>query len=182
MMKSSKMSFFRNGALGVLGAVSLLAVASAQTVAPVGANGQPPSLTPEQQATMQRDANTALHYKLAPNVLPRLTSALKAIQAAGIQPPSQFGMSLDQQIGLVEQVKGLDGILKANGFTARDFVMSLTCVGLTASLMNVPPNQAGSSPLVPDAANTALLKNNNAQLQALAEVLRGGQSGGGQQQ
>mgnify|MGYP001210267311 CR=1 FL=1 len=77
------MSFFRNGALGVLGAVSLLAVASAQTVAPAGPNGQPPTLTPEQQATMQRDPDTALPHKLAPNVLPRLGPTPQSIQAAG---------------------------------------------------------------------------------------------------
>lgn len=58
----------------VLGAMALLlaGAAQAQSVAPVGGSRpQAPSLTPEQVATMQHDMDTALHYKLAPDVLPR---------------------------------------------------------------------------------------------------------------
>ena len=159
----------------VLGAVALLAgaAAHAQSVTPVGgATPHAPSLTLEQVVTMQHDMDTALHYKLAPDVLPRLSATLRAIQAAKIQPPGHAGMSLDQQIALVGQVPGLEAILKAHGLDARSFVMSLTCVGLTGSLLNVPPGQGGAQMPVPDAANVAILKNNPQALQELVGVLR----------
>nr|WP_298795113.1 hypothetical protein [uncultured Acetobacter sp.] len=149
--------------------------ALAQTAAPAPAQGAPaarPNLTPEQMATLQRDMNTALHYKLASNVVPRLTSALKSIQAAHIQPPGRLGMSLEEQIGMVDKMPGLEPILKTNGFTAREFVMSLTCVGLTGSLMNVPPGQATGNIPTPDAQNVAILKANPQELQELITVLR----------
>lgn len=165
----------------VLGAMALLVsgAAHAQSVAPVdGAQPHAPSLTPEQVVTMQHDMDTALHYKLAPDVLPRLSGALKAIQAAKIQPPGHAGMSLEQQIALVEQVPGLGAILKAHGLDARSFVMSLTCVGLTGSLLNVPPGQGGAQMPVPDAANVAILKSNPQALQELVGVLRQGAGAG----
>lgn len=146
-------------------------VALAQT-APAQSGQQPPALTGEQMATMRHDMDTALHYKLAPDVLPRLTNALKAIHAANIQPPGHVGMSLDEQIAMVSKVQGLAPILKANGFAPRDFVMSLTCVGLTGSLMNVPPGQASSKMPTPEPENVALLKANQADLQNLIGVLR----------
>ncbi|CEF57254.1 hypothetical protein AGA_2570 [Acetobacter ghanensis] len=180
MIRLDNMGFIRKAST-VLGAVALLAAgaAQAQSVAPVGgATPQAPSLTPEQVATMQHDMDTALHYKLAPDVLPRLSATLKAIEAANIQPPGRVGMSLDQQIALVGQVPGLDAILKAHGMSARDFVMSLTCVGLTGSLLNVPPGQGGAHMPVPDPANVAILKNNPQALQELVGVLRGGAAAG----
>ena len=90
--------------------------AGAQTAAPAQTPAQAPTqaqgasrpnLTPEQVTTLQRDMNTALHYKLAANVVPRLTSALKSIQAAHIQPPGRLGMSLEEQINMVGKVPGL---------------------------------------------------------------------------
>lgn len=176
MIKVKNMVFIRK-AFPVLGAMALLVAgaAQAQSVAPAGgARPQAPSLTPEQVATMQHDMDAALHYKLAPDVLPRLSAALRAIQAAKIQPPGRAGMSLDQQIALVGQVPGLGAILKAHGLDARSFVMSLTCVGLTGSLLNVPPGQGGAQMPVPDAANVAILKNNPQALQELVGVLREG--------
>lgn len=155
--------------------------AGAQTAAPAQTPAQAPTqaqgasrpnLPPEQVTTLQRDMNTALHYKLAATVVPRLTSALKSIQAAHIQPPGRLGMSLEEQIDMVGKVPGLEPILKTNGFTPREFVMSLTCVGLTGSLMNVPPGQASSTIPTPDAANVAILKSNPQQLQDLIAVLR----------
>lgn len=166
---------FGRMALGVtllVGSV-LSGVAQAQTTAPVGAGGQASGLTPEQVATMQHDMDTALHYHLASDVLPRLSATLRAIQAAGILPPARYGMSLDQQVGLVEQVPGLEAILKAHGFSAHDFVMSLTCVGLTTNFMNVPPSQVKGNMPTPDAHNVELLKSNPKALQELVGVLRG---------
>lgn len=162
-------------ALGVtvLAGSVVAGAAQAQTTAPVGAGGQASGLTPEQVATMQHDMETALHYHLAPDVLPRLSATLRGIQAAGILPPARYGMSLDQQVGLVEQVPGLEAILKAHGFTAHDFVMSLTCVGLTTNFMNVPPSQAKGNMPTPDAQNVDLLKSNPKALQELVGVLRG---------
>ncbi|WP_246856460.1 hypothetical protein [Acetobacter vaccinii] len=165
------MSFLRKGFLVLAGALPLLAagVTQAQTTA----TNRPPALTPEQVAIMRHDMDTALHYKLAPDVLPRLTATLQAIQTAGIQPPARYGMSLDQQIQFVEQVKGLSAILKDHGFTPRDFVMSLTCVGLTGSLMNIPAGQeAGGDLTKPEPQNVALLRANPQALQALASVIR----------
>lgn len=160
----------------VLMAGSVLAQpALAQTAAPAQTQGAPaarPNLTPEQITTLQRDMTTALHYKLASNVVPRLTSTLKSIQAAKIQPPGRFGMSLEEQIAMVGKVPGLEPILKTNGFTAREFVMSLTCVGLTGSLMNVPPGQATNGVPTPEAANVAILKSNPQEMQELITVLR----------
>ena len=176
MKKVGNMVFIRKAST-VLGAVALLVAgaAQAQSVAPVGgATPRPPSLTPEQASSMQHDMDTALHYKLAPDVLPRLSAALRDIQAAKIQPPGHVGMSLDQQIALVGQVPGLDVILKAHGLDARSFVMSLLCVGLTGSLLNMPPGQGGAQMPVPDAANAAILKNNPQALQELIGVLREG--------
>lgn len=152
-----------------------LAQTAAPTQAPAQAQGAPaarPNLTPEQITTLQRDMTTALHYKLASNVVPRLTSTLKSIQAAKIQPPGRFGMSLEEQIAMVGKVPGLEPILKTNGFTAREFVMSLTCVGLTGSLMNVPPGQATNGVPTPEAANVAILKSNPQEMQELITVLR----------
>ncbi|MDE7548396.1 hypothetical protein PY793_10425 [Acetobacter fabarum] len=166
----------------VLGVMALLLAGAAQAQSVVPADGgrpQAPSLTPEQVATMQHDMDAALHYKLAPDVLPRLSAALRAIQAAKIQPPGHVGLSLDQQITLVGQVPGLDAILKAHALDARSFVMSLTCVGLTGSLLNIPPGQGGAHMPVPDAANVAILKNNPQALQELVGVLREGAPTGG---
>ncbi|MCP1243562.1 hypothetical protein GOB86_12415 [Acetobacter lambici] len=180
-MKKVKNMVFIRKASTVLGAMALLVAgaAQAQSVAPVGgATPQAPSLTPEQVATMQHDMDAALHYKMAPDVLPRLSGALRAIKAAKIQPPGRVGMSLDQQIALVGQVPGLGAILKAHGLDARSFVMSLTCVGLTGSLLNVPPGQGGAQMPVPDAANVAILKNNPQALQELVGVLREGAPAG----
>lgn len=163
-----------SGKMMALAAVAFVAVgqvAVAQT-APAENGQQQPALTAEQMATMRHDMDTALHYKLAPGVLPRLTNTLKAIHAANLQPPGHLGMSLDDQIAMVSKVQGLPPILKANGFTPPDFVMSLTCVGLTGSLMNVPPGQASNKMPMPEPENVALLKANQADLQALIGVLR----------
>ncbi|MBS0961306.1 MULTISPECIES: hypothetical protein [Acetobacter] len=155
-------------------AVAALAVscsglsAFAQTTA-AGGNGAAPALSAQQVLAMRQEMTSALNYKLSPDVLPRLTSTLQAIHAAGIQPPGRAGMSLAQQIDMVSKTDKLEPILKANGFTARDFVMSLTCVGLTGSLMNV---QGHSGIPQPDAQNVALLKAHPDQLQALIAVLR----------
>ncbi len=178
MRKFDNMVFIRK-ASAVLGAMALLVTgaAQAQSVAPVGgATPHAPPITPEQVATMQNDMETALHYKLAPDVLPRLSATLRAIQAANIQPPGHVGMSLDQQIALVGQVPGLAAILKAHGLDARSFVMSLTCVGLTGSLLNIPPGQGSAQMPVPDAANVAILKNNPQALHELVGVLQQGVS------
>lgn len=158
----------------VLAQNALAQNAPAQTASPAQAPAPAArsNLTPEQVTTLQRDMNTALHYKLAPDVVPRLTSALKSIQAAHIQPPGRLGMSIEEQVAMVGKVPGLDPILKTNGFTPREFVMSLTCVGLTGSLMNVPPGQATSRIPTPDAQNVAILKSNPQQLQDLVTVLR----------
>jgi hypothetical protein len=167
---------FCKAAMGVtmLAAGVCAGAAQAQTTAPVGAGGQASGLTPEQIATMQHDMDAALHYHLAPDILPRLSATLQSIQAAGILPPARYGMSLDQQVGLVEQVPGLAAILKEHGLTAHDFVMSLTCVGLTTNFMNVPPSQMTGNMPTPDAQNVALLKSNPKALQELVGVLRGG--------
>ncbi|WP_242401055.1 hypothetical protein [Acetobacter okinawensis] len=45
-------------------------------------------------------------------------------------------------------------------------------MGLTGSLLNVPPGQGGAQMPVPDAANVAILKNNPQALQELVGVLR----------
>ncbi len=148
--------------LAVLAAILCAPAAGAQTAAVTG---------PAQAGTPALSA-TALHYKLAPDVLPRLTAALKAIHAAHIQPPGHVGMSLDEQIGMVNKVPGLDPILKTNGFSAHDFVMSLTCVGLTGSLMNVPQTQQTAQMPTPEPQNVALLKAKPDELQALISVLR----------
>lgn len=175
------MSFYKNrvsfvgkcASLAVLAAILCGPCAEAQTPAATGpAQGAAPALSEQQMTTMRRDMDTALHHKLAPDVLPRLTSALKAIHAAHIQPPGHVGLSLDEQIGLVGKVPGLEAILKANGFTAREFVMSLTCVGLTGSLMNVPPTQQTAQMPTPEPQNVALLKAKPEELQALISVLR----------
>ncbi len=174
MKRFENMTFVRKVST-VLGGMALLVAgaAQAQSVAPVGgATPRAPALTAEQVVSMQQGREAVLHYKLAPDILPRLTATLKAIQAANIQPPTQMGATLEQQIALVEKVPGVDGILKAHGLTARDFVMSLECVGQTGSLMNIPPGQGGSYIPVPDPANVAVLKNNPQALQELAGVLR----------
>ncbi|MFT8336599.1 MAG: hypothetical protein ABF628_10525 [Acetobacter orientalis] len=159
--------------LAVLAAILCAPAAGAQTVAVTGpAQAGTPALSAQQMTTMRRDMDTALHYKLAPDVLPRLTAALKAIHAAHIQPPGHVGMSLDEQIGMVNKVPGLDPILKTNGFSAHDFVMSLTCVGLTGSLMNVPQTQQTAQMPTPEPQNVALLKAKPDELQALISVLR----------
>lgn len=180
MKKGDGMVFIRKAST-VLGAMALLAgsAAHAQSVTSVGgATPHAPSVTPEQVAAMQHDMDAALHYRLAPDVLPRLSGALKAIQAANIQPPGHVGLSLEQQIAIVGQVPGLAAILKAHGLDARSFVMSLTCVGLTGSLLNIPAGQGGAQMPVPDAANVAILKNNPQALQELVGVLRQGGSTG----
>ncbi|MGV4878228.1 hypothetical protein [Acetobacter indonesiensis] len=179
LLVSGKMMALVATAAVVGGTIALVNPAFAQTAQPQGqaqSGQQRPALTGEQMATMRHDMDTALHYKLAPDVLPRLTSTLKAIHAANIQPPGRLGMSLDEQVSMVEKVPGLPPILKANGFTPHDFVMSLTCVGLTGSLMNVQPGQANSQVPTPEAANVALLKAHPEDLQALITVLRAEQA------
>lgn len=47
-------------------------------------------------------------------------------------------------------------------------------MGLTGSLLNIPPGQGGAQMPVPDAANVAILKNNPQALQELVGVLREG--------
>ena len=159
--------------LAVIAATLCAPAAGAQTAAVTGpAQAGAPALSAQQVNTMRRDMDTALHYKLAPGVLPRLTTTLKAIHAAHIQPPGHVGMSLDEQIVMVGKVPGLDPILKTNGFSAHDFVMSLTCVGLTGSLMNVPQTQKTAQMPTPEPQNVALLKANPDDLQALITVLR----------
>lgn len=159
--------------LAVLAAILCAPVAEAQTTAVTGpSQAGAPALSAQQVNTMRRDMDTALHYKLAPDVLPRLTTALQAIHAAHIQPPGHVGMSLDEQIVMVGKVPGLEPILKTNGFSAHDFVMSLTCVGLTGSLMNVPPTQKTAQMPTPEPQNVALLKAKPDELQALITVLR----------
>lgn len=166
-------SFVSQCAAAVLTVALGTHAALAQGTAVTGpAQGAQPTLSDEQVKTLRHDMETALHYPLKADVLPRLTNTLKAIHAANIQPPGRVGMSLDEQIAMVEKVPGLDAILKANNFTARDFVMSLTCVGLTGSLMNVTPNQQTAQMAQPDPKNVALLKANQTELQDLIAVLR----------
>lgn len=161
--------------LALLGSIPLwvVGVAPAQPVQAetMQEEAAPPKLSHEQVMIMRHDTEAVLHYKLPPDILPRLTATLQAIQKAGIRPPEQYGMSLDEQIRFVEQVKGLDTILHDHGFTPRDFVTSLTCVEMTGSMMDVSTDRNNST-LTPDPQNVDLLRRNPQALQELAQVVR----------
>ena len=165
------MAFFSKNVLALVGSIPFWIMGMTQVHAETMQESGLSTPSHEQVMIMRRDTEAILHYKLAPDVLPRLTATLQAIQKAGIRPPDHYGMSLDEQIRLVEKVKGLDRILRAHGFTARDFVTSLTCVGMTGSMMNALADQRNDS-MKPDPENVALLRNNPQALHDLDQVVR----------
>ena len=165
------MAFFSKNVLALVGIIPFWIMGMTQVHAETMQESSLSAPSHEQVMIMRRDTEAILHYKLAPDVLPRLTATLQAIQKAGIRPPDHYGMSLDEQIRLVEKVKGLDRILRAHGFTARDFVTSLTCVGMTGSMMNALADQRNDS-MKPDPENVALLRNNPQALHDLDQVVR----------
>lgn len=165
------MAFFSKNILALVGSISLWVVGMAQVHAETMQESNISAPSHEQVMIMRHDTENILHYKLAPDVITRLTATLQAIQKAGIRPPDHHGMSLDEQIHLVEQVKGLDRILRAHGFTAKDFVTSLTCVGMTGSMMNTLADQKDDS-MKPDPENIAILRNNPQALHDLDQVVR----------
>ncbi|GBR02683.1 hypothetical protein AA21952_0830 [Acetobacter oeni LMG 21952] len=135
---------------------------------------QPAAVQPtaEEMAQMRKDVQTAASYRLPPDFIPRMTSTLQALRASGLQPPPPAGhLSLDATIERINGVQGLDPFLKAHGFTARDFVLGLTCFGMTVALTQNP--QAQSSPQAPklNPANVALVNSSPEGVQALMQEM-----------
>lgn len=138
----------------------------------------PPQPTAAQQAAFQRDMQAAARYPLPADFLPRMTDTVRAIQAAGINPPNAPNLSLDETIARTAAIPGLQPILSAHGFTPRDFVLGITAFGLTQALIQQPPPPEAHAP-TPNPANVALIRNNPQQAQALMQAMGGpGQQGG----
>ncbi len=132
----------------------------------------PPQPSAAEMTQMRKDVQTAAAWRLPPDFIPRMTSTLQALRSSGLQPPPPAGqLSLDATIQRVNGVPGLAPLLKAHGFTARDFVIGLTCFGMTVALTHNP--QAQNSPQAPklNPANVALINSSPEGVQALMQEM-----------
>ncbi|GAA4489706.1 hypothetical protein [Gluconacetobacter tumulicola] len=158
--------------------LTILAAALAAAL-PAAALAQQPQPQPTQQArqpsaaeiaAFQRDVQTAAQYPLPADFLPRMTATLRAIQAAGINPPNAQNLSLTQTIDQTAAVPGLSQVLSAHGFSARDFVLGISAFGITESLIRQPP-PAGAHAPTPNPANVALLRAHQQEADALLQAM-----------
>ena len=78
-------------------------------------------------------------------------------------------MSLNETVQRVEAVPGLRPVLQANGFTARDFVMGLTCFGITYAVTSHAGDAQGAPRLNPQ--NVQLLQSDPQGVQALLQEM-----------
>ncbi|MBB2168235.1 hypothetical protein HLH36_07690 [Gluconacetobacter aggeris] len=150
-------------------AAALPAAALAQQPQPQPAQ-QARQPSPAEVAAFQRDVQTAVQYPLPADFLPRMTATLRAIQAAGINPPNAQTLSLAQTIDQTAAVPGLSQILSAHGFSARDFVLGISAFGITESLIRQPP-PAGAHAPTPNPANVALLRAHQQEADALLQAM-----------
>ncbi|NHN87714.1 hypothetical protein [Acetobacter conturbans] len=132
---------------------------------------QPPAPTEQQMAVMRRDVQTAAAYPLPTDFFPRMINTLEILRSTGLQPPAPTGRtSLNETIARVAAVPGIDAVLKSQGFTPRDFVMGLTCFGITYA---VTTNTSGNTQDAPklNPANIRLLQGNQAGVQGLLQEM-----------
>ncbi|MBB2160263.1 hypothetical protein ACLRDC_05730 [Gluconacetobacter sacchari] len=121
-------------------------------------------------AAFQHDMQAAAQYPLPADFLPRMTTTIRAIQAAGINPPNAQNLSLAQTIDQTAAIPGLSQILAANGFTARDFVMGISAFGITEAMIRQPPPAGAHAPTL-NPANVALLKAHQPEADALMKAM-----------
>lgn len=147
--------------------------ALAQTAGQPGVPAQgetPPQPTEAQMAQMRRDVQTAASYTLPRDFLTRMRATLQALRAANLQPPPGDPLSLEATIARVQKVAGVDAVMKSHGFTARDFVLGLTCFGMTVALTNNQQAASGQAPQL-NPANVALIRSNPQETQALLQEM-----------
>ncbi|GBQ21997.1 hypothetical protein AA0472_0627 [Acetobacter estunensis NRIC 0472] len=185
----------KHGAAAVMAALlaAVPVVGHAQTVwssGPVTDQGtttqdvpqQPPPPTEAQLAQMRQEVQEAASWRLPPDFLTRMAATLQALRNANLQPPAPGGhISLNETIARVQAVPGIDPILRAHGFTPREFVMGLTGFGITYAVTSNPQaQQSGKAPKL-NPANVKLLQSNPTGVQVLLQEM-GAQPGQGQQQ
>ncbi|NHO33128.1 hypothetical protein [Acetobacter fallax] len=125
-----------------------------------------------EMAQMRKDVQTAASWRLPPDFMPRMTTTLQALRASGLQPPPPGEhLSLDATIQRVNAVQGLAPLLKAHGFTARDFVLGLTCFGMTVALTRQPQGQNSAQAPKLNPANIALINSSPENVQALMQEM-----------
>ena len=125
-----------------------------------------------QQAAIQHDMETVARYKLPKDFFARMTPVMEQIRNSRISPPETPNLSLEDTIKRTEAMPQLQPILQQGHMTAREFVMGITTFGLTAAVMQHPPQDSRSMPpLNPD--NVSLLKSHTAQTQALIQIMGG---------
>ncbi|MCH4091569.1 hypothetical protein [Acetobacter sp.] len=131
---------------------------------------QPPAPDAAQLAAMRKDVQVAASYQLPDDFLPRMITTLQALQDAGLQPPPPEGhISLDDTIKRVESVQGIEPVLRAQGFSARQFVMGLTSFGITYAVTSHEADAKDAPHLNPH--NVALLQKNPEAVRALLQQM-----------
>ncbi|MHC0614709.1 hypothetical protein [Komagataeibacter oboediens] len=128
-----------------------------------------------QQAAIRHDMETVAQYRLPKDFFTRMTPVMEQIRNSRITPPETPNLSLEDTIKRTEAMPQLAPILQQGHMTAREFVMGITTFGMTAAVMQHPPQDSKSMPpLNPD--NVSLLKSHTAQTQALIQIMNGSDS------
>ncbi|GBR28435.1 hypothetical protein [Kozakia baliensis] len=144
---------------------ALAALACAPQFAAAQTAGAPSQMTP----AMQADIAAGMNYRLPNDFIPRATSTLQALQAAGIQPPNSTNLSLRDTIARIGSVPGLPQILHAHGFSPEQFVMGMTAFGMTLAATNGQNLPSGIPQ--PNPANVALFHAHPEQVTALMQAM-----------
>lgn len=149
---------------GIAGGTAL----AQQTVA--SSSGQSAEMTPPsaaEMAQMRQDVAIAANWPLPRDFFPRMSATLAALRQANIHPPYGERLTLDQTIQKVGAAPGVTPILKAHGFTPRDFVMGLTCFGITRAVLSNPQAAASNGAPALNPANVELINSDQSGVNSL---------------
>ncbi|MBV1834077.1 hypothetical protein [Novacetimonas pomaceti] len=135
--------------------------------------------TPEQKAEMERvvheavqhDMQSVAQYPLPKDFFARMLPMMQQITQAHISPPiATSNTTLAMTIRRMEAMQQLQPILQRNGMSARDFVMSITCFGMTTALLQDQKHKNSTLPHL-NPANVRLIQSHEADAQALIQVM-----------
>ncbi|MBY4640991.1 hypothetical protein K6L44_13580 [Gluconacetobacter entanii] len=135
--------------------------------------------TAEQKAELERavhdavqhDMQTVAQYPLPKDFFARILPLMQQIEQAHLSPPTTTpNTTLAMTIRRTEAMQQLQPILQRYGMTARDFVMGITCFGMTEALLQEHSKAHGELPHL-NPANVSLIKEHDGQAQELIQMM-----------
>ncbi|EFG83932.1 hypothetical protein F1645_05465 [Novacetimonas hansenii] len=135
--------------------------------------------TPEQKAELERAVHAAVQhdmqavaqYPLPKDFFARMLPLMQQIEQAHLSPPKATpNTTLAMSIRRTEAMQPLQPLLQRSGMTARDFVMGITCFGMTEALLQKHGQAHGNLPPL-NPANVSLIKEHDGQAQELIQIM-----------